>query len=173
MKQVLLPAEGVGLVMVFGLGGASVATERTDETTRPSCAKSRDESLERQRSGGGTGRGLCAGVGTAGTVGTESTWLRESEEEGTMVGSASLKVTLPSSFDRYSSQRTLGRRRRVVRRRDWRMSQGMHLSKYFLYSASTRSCKISNHMAARQFDHLCRATEDRVEVVVRSTLARA
>ena len=77
------------------------------------------------------------------------------------------------SFDRYSSRRTSGRRRRVFQRRDWKMSIGMHLSKYFLYSASTRSCKISNRMVARQFDHLCRAMEKRVEVVVRSTLARA
>jgi len=49
----------------------------------------------------------------------------------------------------------------------------MHLSKYFPYSASMRSCKISNRMAARRFDHLCKAMEDRVEAVVRSTLACA
>jgi len=51
------------------------------------------------------------------------------------------------------------------------MSMGMHLSKNFPYSASMRSCKILNRMAARQFDHLCMATEERVEEVVRSTLA--
>jgi len=119
------------------------------------------------------GRGLCAGVGTVGMVGTESTWLMESEGEGTMVGSASSKEILPSSFDGYSSWRTSGRRRRVVRRRDWRSLAGMHFSMYFPYSTNTRSCKISNRMAARWFDHLCKAIEDRVEVVVRLTLARA
>jgi len=115
------------------------------------------------------GRGLCAGVGIRDGAGTVSTWLRESEGEGTMVGSASSKKTHPSLFDKYSSLRTSGRRRRVVRRRNWRMSWGMHLSKYFPYSANMRSCKISNRMVARQFDHLCRAREDRVEAVVRST----
>jgi len=62
------------------------------------------------------GQGLCTGVGTVGVVGTELTLLLESEGEGRMVGSAGLKVIL--SFDRYSSWRTSGRRRRVVRRRD-------------------------------------------------------
>jgi len=66
-----------------------------------------------------------------------------------------------------------GRRRRVVRRRDWRTSAGTHFSMYFPYSTNTRSCRISNRMAARRFDHLCTAMEDRVEAVVRSTLARA
>jgi len=49
---------------------------------------------------------------------------------------------------------------------------GTHFSMYFPYSTNTRSCKISNRMVARRFDHLCKAIEDRVEAVVRSTLAR-
>jgi len=88
-----------------------------------------------------------------------------------MVGSMRVKVV--SSFDKYSSLRTSRRRRRVVQRRDWKMSTGTHCSKNFPNSTNTRSCKISNHMAARQFNHLCRATEERVEEVVRSTRACA
>jgi len=167
-----LPAEGVGLATGFGSGRLSAAAERTDETTHPSCVKLRDESLERRQSGGGMGQGFCTGEGIGEGTGTASTWLRESEGEGTMVGSACSKKICLSLFDRYSSRRTSGMRR-VVQRRDWRMLWGMHLLKYFLYSANTRSCKISNHMAARRFDHLCRAIEDRVEAEVRSTRPRA
>jgi len=155
--------------MEFGSGRLSAAAERIDETTCLSLVKSRDESPERRRSGGGTGWRLCAGEGIGDGAGTASTWLRESEGEGTMVGSACSKTIRPSWFDRYSSLRTLGMRRRVVRRRDWRMSWGIHLSKYFPYSANMRSCKISNRIAARRFDHLCKVMEDRVEAEVRST----
>jgi len=100
----MLPAEGVGLVGRSGSWRPLAAVERTDETTRPSLANLRGGSPERRRSGGGMGRGLCAGEGIAGAVGTESGWLVESEGEGTMVGSACSKVILPSSFDRYSSR---------------------------------------------------------------------
>jgi len=150
-------------------GRPSAAAERTDETTRPSLEKSRDESPERRRSGGGTGRGLCAGEGIGDGVGSASGWLTESGGEGTMVGSASSKKIRPSASDRYSCLRTSGMRRRVVRSSDWRMSWGMHRSKNFPYSANTRSCKISNRIAARRFDHLCKAIEDRVEAEMRST----
>jgi len=159
--------------MGFGSGRLSAATERMDETTRPSLVKLRDESPEHRRSGGGTGRGLCAREGIGDGAGAALTWLRESEGEGMMVGSACLKKICPSALDRYSSLRTSGTRRRVVQRRDWRMLWGTHLSKYFPYSANTRSCKISNRMAARRLDHLCKAIEDRVEVEVRSTQPRA
>jgi len=158
MERWLLPVKGVGLVMGFGLGRLSAVAERTDETTRLSFVKSRDESLERRRNGGDTGRGLCGGVGTGDGTGMVSAWLMELEGDGTMVGSAGSKVIRPSSFDRSSSRR---------------MSWGMHLSKYFPYSANTRSCKISNRMVARWLDHLCKAIEDRVKVEMRSTRARA
>jgi len=156
-----------------GSGWLSAAAERTDETTRPSLVKLRDESPERRQSGGGTGRGLCTGEGIGDGAGTASIWLRESEGEGTMVGSACSKWIRPSVSDRYSSLRTSGMRRRVVRRRDWKMSWGTHRSKNLPYSANTRSCKILNRIAARWFDHLCRAMEDKVEVDVRSTRPRA
>ena len=55
----LLPAEEVGLVTGFNVGGVSVATERTDKTTHLSLAKLRADITGCRRIGGGMGRGLC------------------------------------------------------------------------------------------------------------------
>jgi len=47
-------------------------TERTTETTCPSRTKSRVIGVEHWQTGGGTGWGLCAGVGTIGVDGLGS-----------------------------------------------------------------------------------------------------
>ena len=157
--------------MGFSREASVVATERTNETTHPSRAKLRADIVGHQQIGGGTGRGLCARVGTIGMggMGTMSTSLLELVGGGRASGLSRVKVVL--SFDRYSPLRTSGRRVRVVQRKDWKRSTGMHCSKNFPNLTNTKSCKTSTCMVARQFDHLCMATAERVEEVVRLTRA--
>jgi len=51
--------------------------EKMAETTCPSCVKSRAAGVEHWDTGGGTGQGLCGGVGTAGEEGLGSLGARE------------------------------------------------------------------------------------------------